>query len=595
MLRLQSHATTNVRSVAGLAAMAAMLAACAATPPDESPGVALWFAGLASASCTVTGSGSGNVPDDVAMLAVSLTWPGAQPRIERTSRAALQGKAGWLLKLPVSSGLDIEAYGCDAQKRVVWMGRSNGFDIESQKETRARVFLAPVGKLACAGSVGGSAVMHSARSLSGATSLANGDAAIVGGIKDWNVSDKSGTGSTAADYYDHRAGVFQKGPDLLTARILPHVFALPAAAAGAKASQVLVIGGSGKVVAYSGLALPSRLMVADKVDAATLPPIHAEVLDITSGSGGKGVQYTGDVGVGWRAFSAGTVAGDDIVLVGGVDDSGAAIGEGTRIEKIAAIAGGGAAQTSKIQLIAPRAGAAVVAFPDGTVLVWGGTPSKKLTDMGELIAPGESGGRALNSLTGPAEWTDSKFLASVGAAVAVLASSQDSLTLLVAGGVPLGSPASAVDALTYAVTVARGAQTAEIKPVKLTGGIVLRAGLGAAATRLPGGQVVFAGGLIALSSTAGICAAGGECILDGLTVLDPPADFGAATLELNATVSKFDTPRFGMVAVAAPAGALLAGGQTSAVVASSTALLIDAGQLLAWTPSAATQTKVCGK
>ena len=594
MLRLQGKArTSDLR--AGMA-LALVLGACAATTPEEPHGVALWFAGLSSASCTVTGSGSGNVPDDVATLAVSLTWPGAQPKIERTSRASVQGKAGWLIKLPVTSGLDIEAYGCDANKNVIWMGRSNGFAIESQKETQARVFLAPVGKLACASSVGGSGVLQAPRSLAGGVGLASGDAAIVGGVKDWidaGANRKTGAASTATDFYDHRAGVFQKGPDLLVPRIQPHVFALPAAPGEVAATRVLVIGGSGSVASVSSKALPTPFMAPDAVDAASLPKLQAEVLDMAGGSASKSTAYTGDVGVGWRAFSSGILAGEDIVLVGGVDDSGAALAIGTRIQKIADIAAGGSSQNAQITLVTARAQPALATFADGTVLVWGGATSKASADMGELIAPGETGGRKL-TVTGPAELLGSDALATVGPAAVVLARTADSLTLLVSGGMSVSHPTLGVDTLSYAVTVSRTAQTAELKLIKLPTDIALHAGRDCATAQLPGGQVLFAGGLIAPSSTAQpYCKPGGECILDTYTVFDPPADLTASVLEMNATVVKFDGQRFGMTVLPVPAGVLLAGGQTTVFLDGPA--LLDVGALLAWAPSADIQAKVCGK
>lgn len=584
--------TRDLHKLAALLACATLgLGACASEPETASePQLALWFAGLSSASCVATGSGSGNLPDDITTLALSLTSPGAAARIVRTSRAALAGKASWLVKLPVTQGLDLEAYGCDKDKKVVWMGRSNGFAIENQKETKARVFLAPVGKLACAGSVGGSALLQAPRSLGGSATLPSGDAIVLGGIKEWIVASATGTGSNATDTYDHRAGVFQKGPDLLAARIQPHAFALPAAPGSASATKVLVIGGASTIVRYNSV---TGLMAPDKVDAASLPQVHAEVLDLAAGSGSQGVAYAGDVGVGWRAFSAAVASGSDLVLVGGLDDQGAALAEGTRIQNIADITAGGTAQTAKIKLATARKQPGLATFGDGTVVVWGGATSKAATDMGELIVPGEVAGRAL-ALSGPTDLIQANALSTVGPAIAVLSSSADSLVLLVAGGMPLSSPTTAIHAKTYAVTITRSTLTAVLKAVQLPQGLTLRAGLGAAATRLPGGQWVFAGGLIALNSTPEICATGAECILDAYTVIETPTDLGAATLDLKATQAAFDGPRFGMTALAIPSGALLAGGQTSVNSAGST-LLIDVGQVLAWAPGADVQAKVCGQ
>ena len=186
-------------------------------------------------------------------------------------------------------------------------------------------------------------------------------------------------------------------------------------------------------------------------------------------------------------------------------------------------------------------------------------------------------------------------MSTVGPAIAVLSSSADVLVLLVAGGMPLSSSTNAGDARTYAVTITRSTQTAVLKAVQMPPGLTLHAGFGAAATRLPGGQLLFAGGLIALAPNAVICPTqNAECILDAYTVIEPPTDLGAATLDLKATQTAFDGPRFGMTALSIPTGVLLAGGQTS-VNSSVSPFLVDVGQVLAWAPSADVQAKVCGQ
>jgi len=597
----QMHHVRGARRALAAVLACAGLTGCAidAPPAADGGGLALWFAPLTSGACTATSNGTSTVPEAIDRLVVNWTDPSGLPRTASIQRAKL-GKGSWEIRpLLVTDKLDIDVWGCSKDKKVVYAGRSNDLRIDEKAETTARVFMTPVGKLSCAGSSGGSATLHMARSLAGATvlgrseidqagkksvALAAGDVLVAGGIKDWSASKKLGTGSNVTDLYDHRLGQFRKGPDLLAPRILPHVLALAP-------GKVLVVGGVTTVQLFGQQTLPSPLLApAQLASAQANPPGEILRLHGAAGEAGGSSKCEADVGVGARFLSSAIHLGSEVLFVGGVGDDGSPLKDATRLGNFQDVAGGGPGLSAPVKLIFERARPALLQFPDGTVIVWGGAASGKASDMGELIAPGATTGEAVQ-VTG-AGLVDNPNLSTVGAVAVALAVSADSVTFLVAGGIPFAAPTNAANAPSYVVTVNRTAKTADMRPVALSAG-TLRAGLHAAATRLPGGQILVAGGLVAPASIADVCTTSGECVLDSYVVLQVPADLGGPQLTLTVVATgTLGGPRFGMTALPLPSGALLTGGQSSILPPSDPADVLDnVGAVISVAPG--DEAKIC--
>ena len=554
-----------------------LLAACTTATPDATdpepggPGIGLQFAALQAGSCTTTSNGAKKLPDDVATLALALRTGEGESivRVTGSDLAAVRAKGQWLVKLKATDRLDIEVFGCDKTKQVTWYGRSNDHHIDKDKDTPARVFLTPVGKVACTGSQGTAGTLQAGRSLMGGTALLRaedagadnkttlvspgGDALVVGGIREWSATKAVGAGATATDIYDHRLGGFRKGPDLLVPRIAPHVHVL-------SDRKVLVAGGLSAAPRLGDTNLPMQMLAPDKPGAG-VPDPKAEVLKLfKDAEGGPGSKKAGaDVGVGALPWSSARQHGTAITYAGGLQADGTASAKATRLEGLAEVATGGAGKTTAIVLAAGRVRPGLVTFGDGALVVWGGTALE--TAIGELVVDGETQGKALD-LTG-ADSVGGK-LASAAPLVVPLDIGETIMTLLVIGGVPFDDPYNAAKAPTYAVTIDRSKNTAVIKPITLAGGGALRAGLFAAGFQTASRQVLVAGGLLAVTSVPEVCGTGSECVLDGVLLLTPPADLGADKFELGVALhGKLGGPRFGVLALGVPAGVLLAGGQSS--------------------------------
>jgi hypothetical protein len=574
-----------------LLAAGVILAGCA-TQGDEGAGASFSLVFAAIQDCTATPNGSGQVPANVDRLV--LKWANGEGKTgSDTIQRGSVTKGNWLVKLPATTQLDIDVYGCDKDKKVVWRGRSTGLQIELAKDTKARIFLSPIaaltgGQLACAGGATGNGSLQSGRSLAGGAVLASGDVAIVGGIKDWTGSKQIGGATTAVDVFDDRLGTFRKGPDLAAARIQPHVHAVGP-------TQVLVIGGISNVVGkVAGEVLPIRLMAPADLTAA-IPSVKAELLDISADSG-KTLASKADVGVGALPYSSSIHLGTDLLFAGGLElPAGATQAQGvakaTRLGNLDDVRGGGPGASKTFDLKAARIRPGILKFGDGTALLWGGNPSRKVEDIGEIIGPGATTSDKL-TVTGDAAILGNAFLATIGPAAVTLAQTDDTLTFLVLGGVPIETPVKAVDAPSYVVIVTKSAKTAEIKAVALSAG-TLHAGLGTTAVQLPGKQVLIAGGLVNLQAVPGLCDSGAECILSSWLVLQPPVSTSDAVVTLQVVASgQLAAPRFGMTGLPLPAAALLAGGQSSVVTDDTDAVLDTSGRIVTVAPD--DQAGICG-
>jgi hypothetical protein len=212
-----------------------------------------------------------------------------------------------------------------------------------------------------------------------------------------------------------------------------------------------------------------------------------------------------------------------------------------------------------VTLQSARVRPGLAAFPDGTVVVWGG--SAEDDKQGEFVAKDGTAGELL-AITGAAAVGT---LGVAGPLVVPLEVKDGTMTLLVLGGLPFDDPTSAVKAPSYVVVVDKDKKSATVKQVAVAGGgATLRAGTYGAGLRLASGHVLLAGGLLALKPVNGVCQSDKECVLDGLLLLKPPADLAPDKLELTAELTGgLGGPRFGVAAVALVNGALLAGGQSS--------------------------------
>lgn len=584
MVRLQISCWT-LGALLGLGGCAAQSA-----PTAQTAGLALTFAALTSAQCAVSANGSGSVPKEVERLTVQWTADNAAAAgttlsgRDTIARDSVDGTGTWtLLALPVTKKINIEVYGCDKNGKVIYGGRTNDLTIGDQKETTARVFMTPMGKLACTGS-GGSNVMTAPRSLSGGAVLPRGDVVIVGGVGAWSSKKVIGTATGAVDIYDYKLGQFRKGPNLQAPRISPHVHAI-------SDTQVLVVGGLTQIDYISTLAAqPSPLLAPDAYNDTTVPKLKAEVIDVADGSVKAS---TAEVVVGALPQSSSIHRNNDILFVGGVDTTGAPVAAATRVGGLQDIAGGGKGTKVDVTLSAARARPTLLAFADDSVVVWGGT--KNATDMGEIVPPDDTKSKPLvvsgDTIIGQPGFT------AVGSIAVVIGSSGDTLTFLVAGGA-LYSTAFADNTPSYVVTVDKKNFTAVCKPIALSQG-TLRVGFGAAAVKLPTGQVAIAGGVLALKGLPDICKNETECILDTFVILEIPSDFNGATVTFTVAGSgKLGTdangPHFGMLALPLPSGALFVGGQVGILTGDDNDKVLDnVGEIVNLPPTADQQAAIC--
>ena len=587
-----------------------VFAACSdqAEPAAEQGGTSLWFAPLTGTGCTATTNGKKQIPPEVdnlvAVWTATLADGGKKTGTARTPSAKI-GQGSWEIKgIPAAPELDLDVYACSKDKKLVFAGRNTGLKVTEGPSRPVPLFLAPTDKLACTGSATGSAKLTVGRSLASSAVLISGDAVIVGGLSAWNKTAGSGTGSDAVDVYDARLGHFVAGPKLSAARILPHVHAI---SKEADKPQLLVVGGALSVMrkAASDKFVISTL-VPEKIDGAT-PATKAELLDLTPGKAATKVLDKVDVGVGAYVLSSSIRLDKAVLFVGGVSETGQVMDKATRLGNPEEIAIGGTGKSDSVKLNAARVRPALLSFTDGTAVIWGGAvlPGNKppLADaMGELLAADTPVSEKL-AVTGPAALVDDPNLSTIAPVVVPIARTADVLTFLVAGGMPVKTPLTALAAPTYLVTVTKSSKTAELRQVTLPGGLTLRAGLFGVGIALEGRRALLGGGLIALTvspDVAALCAAADaqkdDCALDTAWMVRVPdvmpAGDSAVQLELLATLS-LGGPRIGVAAAPLPLGALLAGGQASTRSGDTADVLDDVGEVLTVTPPTLDIATIC--
>lgn len=585
--------------VAGLG----LAAGCAELETEgQEPGMALWFAPLSSTGCQLTTNGQRQLPVEVESLVAqwSAEVAGAAGTEKKTGKSKVArtklAQGSWEVKgIPATAALNVEIFGCNKDKKVIYVGRNDGVQVSAGSSQPVRVFLAPSDKLACTGSPTGNAKLGAARSLAGTAALSNGDAAVVGGLGTWDASFGSGEASGVVDLYDARLGHFRPSGKLSVARAQPHVH------------EVIKDGKSSLLVVGGALALQRagdetkfgvKLMMPKTIESAST---KAELLDL----GGPTLvnrQSKADVGVGAQLFSSSIRLAKAIMFVGGVSDSGQILDSATRLNDLEGVAAGGTGIAEPIKLNAARMRPALLSFEDGAVLVWGGAMldkgPPKADAMGELIAAGSSASDKLK-LTGPAALLDDANLSTVGAVVVPLARNGDVLSFLVTGGIPVQSKVSTKDALTYIVTVHKADKTAHLQKVSFAGDVKVRAGYAGIGVALDGGRILVGGGLIAATQQAEVCPSGGpaeDCALPSAWVLRAPAQLPAGDavvpMEVVSEVG-LGGPRFGLAAIPLGLGALLAGGQVSTRTGSNAEVLDDVGEVLTLTPAALDQAAIC--
>lgn len=585
--------------------LAGLLAGCAVADGQDAPGLSLRFAAL-DGGCQPTTNGTNAVPEAIDTLVVIMQAAGEEPRTVRASRASVAQTGSWLIKgIPVTEDLDIKVYGCDAAGEVTYAGQSNDARIESQQESTLRAFLLPVNKVVCTGDDGldngsgartagnvpaAAAGLPKAAALAQSAAMASGDVLVAGGIGEWSADKKQGVATRETAVYDHRTGHFRRGPLMRESRVWHSVIAVDA-------HHVLVAGGVGNVDAIgstSGVTTP--VLVPNDISKA-LAKEKAELIDVRLDENGQpklSAASAVDVGAGANLLSSAIRVGEEIVYVGGVDAAGAAVTDATRVTGLTDIAAGKAGTTTAVQMAVARVSPGLVALDDGRVLIWGGSVNGKADDMGEVLNPGSDKTLKLK-ISGDADLLKSTTLTTAGPAVALLSQNTTQAVLLVAGGMPFSSPLSASDAPTYLVVFNRASGEAVIKPATVAGKPV-HGGLGTVLTRTPSGQVVMAGGLVALSAQAPCAATAAECLLSQVLLIDPPTDVSAATVDLTAEVTlDLGGGQFGISAAPLPMGVLLAGGQSAVVakVTSPASALTTTSRVLV--PSPADAATICGK
>ncbi|MCO4761241.1 MAG: hypothetical protein KC502_07040 [Myxococcales bacterium] len=583
--------------------VACTIAGCAVGEPASEPGLSLRFAAL-SGGCQPTGNGSHTVPDTIETLVVVLKAAGVAPKTIRATRASVVKTGSWLVKgIPITDDLDIEVYGCDSAKTVRFAGQSNDAIIESQKESTLRAFLLPVNKVACTGDSGLddgtaeqdkgkipeiSAGLPKAAALAVGTAMPSGDVVVSGGIGEWTSDKKAGIGTRETARYDHHTGHFRRGPLLREARIWHHALRLDA-------HRILIAGGVGSVNAIgsaSGVATP--VLVPANISAA-MPGEKAEIIDDRTDDKGQpkvSMNSAADIGAGANLLSSATRVGDELLFVGGVDTSGEAVATATRLTDLGAIADGKAGTTAAITLAAARIRPALITLDDGTVIVWGGAPSEKIDDMGEVIKKAGSKGEKLK-ISGDKSLIESTTLAAVGASATLLSQSKDTAIFLVAGGMPFSNPLSASAVPSYVVILTKATGEAELKPMTVDGK-PLFGGLGMAMQTSPDGHIVIAGGLIALSAADPCEASAAECLLKQVYVLVAPADTKAATVDFKSSATlDLGAGQFGVAAAPLPMGVLLAGGQAAVVAKAPDGALTSTARVVVSAPK--DEAVICGK
>lgn len=581
--------------LAPLCLVSALAGSCA-TPEDPAPAsLQLWFAPLA-ASCTNDTNGSGTVPEAVETLAVVLESEGTPPITERKSRSSVNKAGFWeIAGLIVTPKLDVRAYGCDKDGKVIYAGRSNGASIADQTETTVRTFLAPVAGLACTGgadakAADGQGALYSPRSFVRVASLTDGNAVVTGGLGAWNGQDKKGFAALDTEVYEHQGGFFRKGPAMLDKRVFHHAF-------GLDARRALVVGGVSNVLQLSIGLLGGRLLAPESV-GNSLPKAAAELVDIGepgTGAGATAAAVAVDVGAGAHFLSSAVRTGDSLLFAGGIDAAGKATRKATRVSGLADIAGGGTGTSEHFDLLTDRVGPALLAFGDGTTVIWGGHTSGLVGDLGELLKKSDKTTTKI-AVSGAKAILDNTHLAASGAAAAVIASTAEKLTFVVTGGQPFDTPLSAADAPSYLVEVGLDGK-AVVYALSLSAGN-LRGGVGTAVTRLPAGQALFAGGLLAPSGGDPCLPTDQECLISDVFLLELAEAPSGDTAKLTSLMSQgtLGAPRVGVTAAPLPVGALLVGGQSTVVDAAVKGGqgLDPTGRVIMGRPDAAAGKAICG-
>ncbi len=537
---------------------------CAGTAPTASSGgFAIAFAAVSSESgqtCSPTWNGTGTLPaGDQPVDHLTLQWTNTETSKSGTARVSAADVAGngiWNVgAVPVTQALQLQVYACTADNRVVSYGKGADFAIADGGETTARVFMVPPGKLACTGSGGVGGMPQSARAFAGGTALASGDAIVVGGADKWEGG--LAKASVATDIYDYRLGQWRAGPTMRAPRLQPQVLPLDR-------THVLVAGGAARLKDVQPL-LPVTLFAPDDLSAAGEAKPAAEVIDIEA-MPPVSAEVSTAIGTGARPLSAAAVAGDAVVFVGGMDPLGVGLATGTRVRGLAAIATG-AGTSEALKLKAARIQPNVLAYADGTVVVWGGQTSAKAADFGEIIAPGDTEGVALIGSGDPVILDPDA--PAIGAAAVVLTEDKDTLTFFVTGGIPVGA-IWATATPSYIVVVNRADHTAACKKVLLSDNSTLPGGVGVALTRLDGGFLLVSGGLLSLGKVTALADDKGlrcqddpqfanGCLVRGLVLLDPPVDLSGVQVTLKSQTLDMG-PHVGQIALPLPVGALLTGG-----------------------------------
>lgn len=571
--------------------------ACAQTPTEPQPrGLAIQFATLSGAGgCTQTTNGKGTLPqaegETVARLKVKWT---AEDRsdlkdADRTGEASISSadiaKTGsWLIpNLPTSTHLRLEVFGCSADAKVVWYGKAADYTVKDGEETTARVFMTAPGKSSCTGNAGTGATLQAGRAFSGGTTLAGGNAVVVGGAAAWQ--NNIASASTKVDLYDYRQGTWTPGPNLLAPRIFPTVVALDA-------THVLVAGGVLKLQQISQK-LPLALFAPDDVSTAGRPPVAAEILTL-SDSAGTTVPSTLNPGVGTLPLSRGILAGKSLLFAGGLDEQGAAVKQATRIN-VTDLAKLQPGTTETLQLLAARVQPVLVSYADGTAIVWGGQTEKGAL-AGEILAVDAANGQTLTVQNSDDIVNDPNF-ATIGATSVVLQETGDKLVFLVTGGAPVNALWTTATP-SYVVSVDRKQATATCVRVQ---GDVLAGGLGVTAALVGTHHLLISGGLLSLSALSSsqdpppahcqdpaLTKTG--CILGGIQLFELPTDVAATPFVLKPVALPSGAtlgPHFGALALPLPVGTLLAGGMTVAVnLPDGASEIFDAAAQIVTTPFA---------
>ncbi len=605
MKMLKKSCCARLSSLAVLLVAAAGCADTGSEPVAETGGIGLWFAGLADGTCSATTNGTKQVPAGIETLVAHwtalVTENGTVVKKTGTAKAtkAQAADSRWEIKnIPATDNLQVDIYGCGADKKLSYAGRTDSVQVEAGKKQTAHVFMAPVGDLACTGSPVGASKLAAPRALAGWAVLPSGDVVVAGGMGSWDKDQAQGTAATTIDYYDQRAGHFKPAwnAHLGVGRILPHVLPL-----GADSGHVLVVGGvsdAKRISADGVLAMP---VLGPSQLKAAVPATKAELVTVSDPPSSTASPI--DPGVGTAVLSSAVSTGKSILFVGGQQQGGQVMDTATRLRDLEGVAKGGAGITEgNIKLNVPRLRPALLTFPgDDTVIVWGGMApagaSGSNVKMGELVL--DTNQPQLLTLTGNAALIADVNLNTIAPSATYLNRAAGVVTFLVAGGVQKSS-LSADKALTYLVRVDKAAGTAELRPFNIAGGVAVRAGLFGMAVPLDGRRVLVGGGLMSVTgAVAGVCdalGAGEDCPLGTAWTVriaaDLPVGDGPVDLEILA-VQTLLAARFAMVAAPLPLGVLLAGGQKSTTSGSDAATLADVGAVLTIVPPDLDATAIC--